>query len=119
LPSAKFSFDETWREEACEADASSKYFGEALVEPKIQRRATMYIVYILQSINEPERFYTGLTTNLSKRLDEHNSGKSIHTNKFKPWKVRTYTVFDNQHKADNFETYLKSSSGRAFMKKRF
>ncbi len=76
-------------------------------------------VYILQSIDKSEHFYTGLTTNLSKRLEEHNAGKSIHTNKFKPWKIRTYITFENKERAEKFEQYLKTSSGRAFMTKKF
>ncbi|MDH5722250.1 MAG: GIY-YIG nuclease family protein [Alphaproteobacteria bacterium] len=79
----------------------------------------MFYVYILQSINTPEHFYTGLTVDLEKRVDKHNSGKSIHTNKFKPWKIRTYMVFDEKERAEKFEKYLKTSSGRAFAKKRF
>jgi predicted GIY-YIG superfamily endonuclease len=79
----------------------------------------MFYVYILQSEIFPEKFYVGATTDLKKRLSEHNSGKSIHTNKFKPWIVRTYMGFDDQQRAEQFERYLKSSSGRAFMSKRF
>ncbi|TSC79170.1 MAG: excinuclease ABC subunit C [Candidatus Peregrinibacteria bacterium Gr01-1014_25] len=48
---------------------------------------------------------------------EHNSGQSIHTNRFKPWKLMTYVTFDNRQKAESFERYLKSHSGRAFAKK--
>ncbi len=47
----------------------------------------MQYVYILRSLNEPDRHYVGVTTDPNRRLDEHNSGKSIHTNKFKPWKL--------------------------------
>jgi predicted GIY-YIG superfamily endonuclease len=79
----------------------------------------MFYVYILQSDIDTERFYVGFTADLKKRLAEHNAGKSIHTNKFKPWSLRTYMGFDNQNRAENFERYLKTSSGRAFMSKRF
>ncbi len=79
----------------------------------------MYYVYILQSIPSPGRFYTGYTTDLKQRLAEHNNGKSIHTNKFKPWAVRTYFGFNDKERAESFEKYLKTSSGRAFMTKRF
>jgi len=44
----------------------------------------MYFVYILQSRPFPEHFYVGFTIDLEKRLNEHNSGQSIHTNKYKP-----------------------------------
>ena len=78
----------------------------------------MFFVYILQSEKFPERFYTGLTSDVSVRLAEHNEGKSIHTNKFKPWKIKTYIAFSDLNSAQNFERYLKTSSGRNFAKKR-
>ena len=49
----------------------------------------------------------------------HNEGKSIHTNKFKPWKKVVEIGFDDPAKATAFEKYLKSGSGRAFAKKHF
>lgn len=78
----------------------------------------MYYVYSLQSENEPDRYYTGLTVDLEKRLQDHNAGKSVHTNKFRPWKLVSYTAFSDRTKAENFESYLKTASGRAFAKKR-
>ena len=53
----------------------------------------MYYVYILQSINIPDSFYIGFTTDLKQRLAEHNSGKSIHTNKYRPWRIKNYFAF--------------------------
>ncbi|MFM9889492.1 MAG: GIY-YIG nuclease family protein [Rickettsiales bacterium] len=41
----------------------------------------MKYVYILQSEAEPDRYYTGSTTDLKRRYKEHNDGKSIHTKK--------------------------------------
>ncbi|MBL0320053.1 MAG: GIY-YIG nuclease family protein [Alphaproteobacteria bacterium] len=80
----------------------------------------MYFVYLLQSINDNSRRYIGFTTQtVQSRLDEHNSGKSIHTNKYKPWKCITYIAFENKEKAQKFETYLKHGSGHAFAKKHF
>ena len=80
---------------------------------------TMKYVYILQSETNPDRFYTGSTNNLEKRLEEHNSGKSAHTNKFKPWRLKTYLYFENGQKAEKFEEFLKSGNGRIFAKKHF
>jgi putative endonuclease len=78
----------------------------------------MYYVYSIQSESNPDKYYVGLTTNTEKRLAEHNAGKSIHTNKFRPWKINTYTAFADKSRAEKFEAYLKTSSGRAFAKKR-
>ena len=66
----------------------------------------MHYVYILQSETSPDRYYVGLTTDLERRLDEHNTGKSIHTNKFKPWKIAVSIGFSERDKALRFERYL-------------
>ena len=78
----------------------------------------MYYVYSIQSKNNPHRYYVGLTTDVKRRLEEHNIGKSIHTNKFRPWNLLSYTAFVDKPRAEKFEVYLKTSSGRAFAKKR-
>jgi len=79
----------------------------------------MQHVYILHSEIDPSRFYVGITTNLERRIDEHNSGKSVHTNKFKPWRLSVCIGFADHSKAEKFERYLKSGSGRAFTKRHF
>lgn len=79
----------------------------------------MKYVYILQSEIEPDRHYTGLTTDLKRRLKEHNDGHSVHTNKYKPWKLKTYVAFSDEDKADAFEAFLKTGNGRMFVKKHF
>jgi len=76
-----------------------------------------YHVYIIQSRSNPDRFYSGFTEDLKKRLQDHNSGKNPHTSKFKPWKIKTAIAFSDRQKALDFERYLKTPSGRAFAKK--
>jgi predicted GIY-YIG superfamily endonuclease len=78
----------------------------------------MRYVYIIQSESVPERFYTGSTNDIERRFAEHNAGQSIHTNKYRPWILKTYVAFDDCHKADVFEAYLKTGNGRIFAKKR-
>ena len=75
-------------------------------------------VYLIQSINHPEKHYVGSTDNLQDRLATHNREASIHTSKFAPWKITTYLWFDDRAKAKNFEVYLKTGSGRSFIKNR-
>ena len=79
----------------------------------------MHYTYILQSLKDPYHFYTGSTSNLKRRLQEHNNGQSIHTNKFKPWKIKNYIAFEDLEKAQRFEKFLKSGNGRIFVKKFF
>jgi putative endonuclease len=81
--------------------------------------AKFFYVYLLQSEIDPEHFYTGLTDDLRVRLANHNSGRVRHTAKWKPWRLKTYLAFPDRLRAAQFEHYLKSASGRAFVKKHF
>jgi predicted GIY-YIG superfamily endonuclease len=95
-------------------DSASNYDSAGHLKMMTKR----YYVYILQSINFPDRFYTGFSEDLNTRLTEHNQGKCKHTLKYLPWRIKTAFMFTDQKKAIEFEKYLKSSSGRAFTKKR-
>lgn len=79
----------------------------------------MWYVYIIRSVSSPHQEYTGATADLKRRLLDHNTGKSTHTAKYRPWEVVWYSAFQDKYKALEFEKYLKSHSGRAFAKKRF
>lgn len=78
----------------------------------------MWYVYILRSISHPDQEYIGATSDLKKRFNDHNAGKSSHTSKYIPWELLWYGAFPEKMKALDFERYLKSHSGRAFAKKR-
>lgn len=78
----------------------------------------MYYVYILRSVSHSNQTYIGSTGNLRTRIEQHNSGKSIHTNKFRPWKLEAYIALPSKRLAEEFEKYLKSGSGRAFTVRR-
>jgi putative endonuclease len=82
-------------------------------------RNFMHYVYIIKSINHPDKKYIGITINLKKRIFNHNSGTTQHTTKYKPWKLVLFIGFQEKDKATDFEKYLKSGSGRAFVKKHF
>ena len=79
----------------------------------------MFYVYVLRSLNFPDKFYTGYTANLKSRIKKHNNGEVSYTTKYKPWKMKIYIAFEDKEKATNFEKYLKTHSGRAFIKKHF
>lgn len=79
----------------------------------------MYFVYIIRSVKSPEQVYVGKTTNLQKRLSNHNSGTTYHTDKYKPWELVVHACFVDETKAIAFEQYLKSGSGREFRKRHF
>jgi putative endonuclease len=77
-----------------------------------------FYVYILQSVQMPERFYVGLTEDLKRRLARHNAGEVLHTSKSRPWRIKTAIAFSDRQAAAEFEKYLKTASGRALAKKR-
>ena len=78
----------------------------------------MIYVYLINSLSHPNQRYVGRTSDLKRRLAEHNSGKSPHTSKFTPWQLSTYIAFSDASQAAAFELYLKSGSGHAFANKR-
>jgi len=78
----------------------------------------MFYVYIIRSENYPDQFYTGFSVNVEERIKRHNSGESIYTNKYKPWRLVYYCAFNDKKKALAFEKYLKTASGIAFRNKR-
>ena len=80
---------------------------------------TFHYVYILVSERDPNRHYTGRTSNLTKRLHAHNSGQLPYTAEYKPWHIELAIAFPSPQKAAMFERYLKSHSGRAFASKHF
>jgi putative endonuclease len=79
----------------------------------------MYYVYLIKSLVYPETFYVGYSLDFEARIATHNAGGSAHTAKYKPWELVMFLAFKDQSKAREFEQYLKSQSGRAFMQKRF
>ena len=78
----------------------------------------MHYVYLLRSLTFPEQTYVGYTADLKARFVRHNEGSSLHTAKFRPWKLVTYLAFEDKNQALAFEAYLKSGSGQAFARKR-
>jgi len=75
----------------------------------------MYYVYILRLTDG--RYYTGSTTDLRKRLQDHQQ-HTVFTTKFgKTAALVFYAAFQRGEKARAFERYLKSSSGFAFRNK--
>lgn len=75
-------------------------------------------VYLIQSVSHPEQRYVGITSDFKARLAAHNYGQSPHTSKYRPWELVAAVTFTNDRKALEFESYLKSGSGRAFANKR-
>ena len=78
----------------------------------------MYYTYILKSKKVAGAIYKGYTTDLKSRFAQHNQAVGKYSSKYAPWEIETYLAFSTQQQAKNFESYLKSSSGKSFMPKR-
>lgn len=89
------------------------------LHPRCVVQGNRRFVYLLRSVNEPGRPDVGLTSDVAVRLAAHNTGRSPHTARFKPWELVVSLEFADEHGAVCFERYLKSGSGRAFVKRHF
>ncbi|MDP2692644.1 MAG: GIY-YIG nuclease family protein [bacterium] len=76
----------------------------------------MYYVYILKC--NDSTYYAGLTHNLKKRINEHKNGIKSCVKHKRPIKLIFYCCFSEKDTAVQFERYLKTHSGKAFLNKR-
>ncbi len=76
----------------------------------------MQYVYLLRCADK--RTYIGCTSNLKDRIKRHQKGHVPATKDRRPIKLIFCGAFANKKIAFKFEQYLKSASGRAFLKKR-
>ena len=77
----------------------------------------MYYVYILQSLNKPTWLYKGSTSDLKRRVPEHNSGKNFSTAPYAPFRLIYYEAYILKADAEAREKYLKTSMGKKGNKK--
>lgn len=78
----------------------------------------MFYVYCLQSAKDKEELYFGFTSDLKKRLREHNSGDNISTKRYMPWILIYYEACLTESDAHRREHYLKTNMGRRMFKRR-
>ncbi len=71
----------------------------------------MYYTYVLLSLKNNRR-YTGSTNDLTKRIREHNAGKSPYDKANGPFKLILSEQFSTRAEAVRRERYLKSGKGR-------
>ncbi len=77
----------------------------------------MFYTYVLKS-KKSSRLYTGYTSDLRKRLSEHNNKKSMYTRKHTPYELIYYEACMDQIDARSRELYLKSGKGKRYLKSR-
>jgi len=77
----------------------------------------MHYVYILQCADGSS--YTGCTRDLRERFQRHINGHVPATKSRLSVELVFYCVFKDRYKAFDFEKYLKTGSGRAFVYRHF
>jgi putative endonuclease len=77
----------------------------------------MYYTYILYSLKD-NKFYTGYTSDIEKRIHSHNNGEVFSTKNRRPFKLIYFEACLNQEDAIHREKYLKSTYGKRFIKNR-
>ena len=77
----------------------------------------MYYTYVLYSLKD-NKFYTGYTSDIEKRLLSHNNGEVVSTKNRRPLILIYFEACLDQEDALHREKYLKSTYGKRFIKSR-
>ena len=104
---------------ACKSYCFSNCWQESLSRSPCFAKATDdYILRLYPQKLKIRQVYYGYTKDLKRRIKEHNEGKSKYTKGHLPVKLVFYSAFEKMDRAKEFELYLKSGSGKAFVYKR-
>ncbi|MGB6545655.1 MAG: GIY-YIG nuclease family protein [Candidatus Acidiferrales bacterium] len=71
----------------------------------------MFSVYVLRS-KATGLLYTGSTSNLARRFEQHNSGISVSTKHGRPWELVFREDYPTRAQAVRRERELKTGKGR-------
>jgi putative endonuclease len=77
----------------------------------------MWYVYVLHSLKDT-KLYLGSTSDLKRRLREHDDGLCEATKHRRPLELQAYIAVREESVARSLERYLKSGSGIATLRKR-
>jgi putative endonuclease len=77
----------------------------------------MYYTYVHQG-EKDGKFYTGFTSNLKLRFEQHNKGIVESTRHRRPLRLIYYEACLDQNDATKRQKYLKTYHGKMFLKKR-
>lgn len=74
-----------------------------------------HYVYVLQSVPR-NILYIGYTTDVKRRILEHNRGLTFSTKPYVPWKCIHYEMYVHERDAKRREKYLKTNQGSRLLK---
>lgn len=76
----------------------------------------MFFVYILKSLGF-KKTYVGRTSDVEKRLYEHNTSSNEFSRRYKPWEIIYTEKLETLEESIKREKYFKSAAGRKWIKK--
>ncbi len=83
--------------------------------PNTAKTLIMFYIYILRMKNG--QLYTGFTTDIDRRIGEHNRGIVKSTSKRRPLELIHYEVYKLESDARRRERFLKTSEGKRLLRK--
>ncbi|MFI5251648.1 MAG: GIY-YIG nuclease family protein [Bacteroidota bacterium] len=76
----------------------------------------MFTTYILWS-GALQKYYVGHTDNLKRRLEEHNTSRSVYTKTGIPWVLVYHQEFDTRKNAVRRELEIKKRKSRRYIER--
>ena len=76
----------------------------------------MHYVYVLHS-DRLGKYYVGRTENVTKRLEDHNAGRSTYTKLGRPWVLVYEERFEKKSEAVARELEIKRRKSRRYIEK--
>ncbi len=76
----------------------------------------MFTVYIIRS-KKNGKYYIGHTSDITRRLHEHNSGLTYSTKNHVPWEIVFTREFKTKSMAQHIELKIKKMKSRVFIEK--
>jgi putative endonuclease len=73
-------------------------------------------IYVLESLKHGN-LYVGYTSDINKRLKEHNRGIVFSTKPYLPWRIIHFEGYRNEKDARRREKYLKTRQGGRLLKR--
>jgi putative endonuclease len=80
-----------------------------------QVQMKFFYVYVLKSLKK-NFIYVGFTSDLKRRVEEHNSGSEFSTKPYTPFDLIHYEAYRNEKDAKRREMYFKTTKGKTTMK---
>lgn len=84
---------------------------------ELETKAKYFYVYVLQSAKD-QKLYTGYSSNIRQRLEEHKNGKVNSTRNRLPVRLIYWKGCLSQLDATKREKYLKTAWGKRYIKNR-